>query len=578
MKKQLTTWIVAFFLFFAHASSAQVVVDDLLNQSLTRATSLLLLPGIQSSKLEVIISFYGSGPATASQIKILKDVGVIDGIAFRSFPIVAAVATPLQINLLRQKSSVRSIFLNRELQYFNDKSTEFTGVDRLRQDPAITANNGGMPVTGKGVGILINDSGVDGTHEDIKFNTHLVQNVLGTTNLASTVGILPPTYVENVASTDANSGHGTHVAGIAGGTGTMSAGKYEGVAPGAELIGYGSGLLISILDALGGLDYAAQKQQEYGIRVVNNSWGTTGDFEPSDPINIATKALYDKGIATVFAAGNDGPSPGTMNPYSLAPWVISVAAGDRNRQLADFSSRGVEGDQATFTMDGQVWVSENRPTVTAPGVDIVSTRAISPLPVLSTAKDINNLDPEHLPYYTHMSGTSMATPHVAGIVALMLEADETLTPAEVKNILQDTSTPMNGYETWEAGSGYVNAYDAVSFVFESKTAGTVSPANTQQLLQEPAGIQRYAYSLTGYPNPFRETATIQYTLKDNSVVSLAIFDKHGNRIATLVNEYQEKGPHEMQIEKNDLGLAPGLYLARITAGEYAESVRLMVTE
>lgn len=564
--------MIASFALFTNLSRAQAVVDALVTEALNPTSEASLTPRIlKPLPLEVIVSFHGSGAPTASQIKILRDVGITNGIAFQSFPIAGVLATPLQVNLLRAQASVRSIFLNRDLQYFNENSTTLTGVDRLREDPAITAQNGGMPVTGKGVGVLINDSGVDGTHEDIRFNTHLVQNVLGTTNLASTVGILPPTYVENVSSTDTNSGHGTHCAGIVGGTGTMSGGKYEGVAPGAGLIGYGSGLLISILDALGGLDYAVQKQDEYGIRVVSNSWGGSGSFDPSDPINIATKVLYDHGIVTVFAAGNEGPSSGTMNPYSLAPWVISVGAGDRNRQLADFSSRGEENDQTIFTMDGEEWVSENRPTLTAPGVDIISTRALSPLPVLSTSQDIMNLDPAHVPFYTHMSGTSMATPHVAGIVALMLEADETLTPEEVKDILQDTSTPMPGYEAWEAGSGFVNAFDAVTYVFGAK-AGAAVPATGSTLQQS------LVYSFASYPNPVTSTVTLHYTLEDAALVKLTLFDSQGNAVTTLVDGFQEKGQHRLLLHKNEMNLHAGSYLAKIRAGNNTGSIRLMIVE
>jgi serine protease AprX len=572
MKRHCTIWMIAFFALFTNQSHAQAVVDALVTETIKTTSASLLTPRIlKPLPLEVIVSFHGSGAPTASQIKILRDVGITNGIAFQSFPIAGVLATPLQVNLLSAQASVRSIFLNRDLQYFNENSRALTGVDRLREDPTVTAQNGGMPVTGKGIGVLINDSGVDGTHEDIRFNTHLVQNVLGTTNLASTVGILPPTYVENVSSTDTNSGHGTHCAGIVGGTGTMSGGKYEGVAPGAGLIGYGSGLLISILDALGGLDYAVQKQDEYGIRVVSNSWGSSGSFEPSDPINIATKVLYDHGIVTLFAAGNEGPSSGTMNPYSRAPWVISVGAGDRNRRLADFSSRGVENDQLIFTMDGEEWVSENRPTLTAPGVDIISTRALSPLPVLSTSQDIMNLDPAHVPFYTHMSGTSMATPHVAGIVALMLEADETLTPEEVKDILQDTSTPMPGYETWEAGSGFVNAFDAVTYVFGAKVGAAVP--STDSALE-----QSFIYSFASYPNPVTSTVTLHYTLEDAALVKLTLFDNQGNAVTTLVDGFQEKGQHQLLLHKNEMNLHSGSYLAKIRAGNHTGSIRLMIVE
>jgi serine protease AprX len=96
-------------------------------------------------------------------------------------------------------------------------------------------------------------------------------------------------------------------------------------------------------------------------------------------------------------------------------------------------------------------------------VDIVSTRDVAGiLPPLEAQHDAETLDPAYLPFYTHMSGTSMATPHVAGIVALMLEANPNLTPAQVKDILKRTATNMTGRLAWEAGAGHVNAYAAVA--------------------------------------------------------------------------------------------------------------------
>jgi serine protease AprX len=113
--------------------------------------------------------------------------------------------------------------------------------------------------------------------------------------------------------------------------------------------------------------------------------------------------------------------------------------------------------------DGREWTYINEPTVVATGVDIVSTRtATGALPPLAAEQDEANLAPEHLPYYTHMSGTSMATPHVAGVIALMLEANPNLTPAQVKNIIERTATNMTGRLPWEAGMGHLNAYAAVA--------------------------------------------------------------------------------------------------------------------
>src|SRR2546422_10471607 len=178
-------------------------------------------------------------------------------------------------------------------------------------------------------------------------------------------------------------GHGAPLAGIAAGLGTASGGYYTGVAPGANLIGIGAGDVLFIIWILAGYDYILAHQQQYNIQVVNNSWGTSGPFDPNDPINKATKAAHDAGITVVFAAGNDGPAQNTLNPYSVAPWVIGVAAGcklvpdptnskihcadqtgqNRESVLADFSSRGMPGDPLYH------------PDVTAPGVHIVSTRA-----------------------------------------------------------------------------------------------------------------------------------------------------------------------------------------------------------
>ncbi|HXO86007.1 MAG TPA: S8 family serine peptidase, partial [Gemmatimonadales bacterium] len=288
----------------------------------------------------------------------------------------------------------------------------------------------------------------------------------------------------NIPNSESSVGHGTHVAGIVGGRGTAGSGYYTGVAPGANLIGIGTGDVLFIFFALAGFDYILDHQQQYNIKVVNNSWGTTGTFDPKDPINEATKKLSNRGITVVFAAGNEGPGENTLNPYSAAPWVISVAAGcklyvadptnseshcmlddgsdplvptdnePRAHVLADFSSRGIAGDPLYH------------PDITAPGVHIVSTRA-------ATGTVLNGSDANHdiricniaalnQPFYTCASGTSMASPHIAGVVALMQEAaGGKLSPSQVLNALTSTARPLTGYGTWEVGAGFVDAYAAV---------------------------------------------------------------------------------------------------------------------
>lgn len=431
--------------------------------------------------VQVIVTFKGTDKLQDSQIDILKKVGITKGLFMKSLPMAGVLATKDQINELKTNDNIRSIYLNKKLTYYNAEATALTGVDKVRTDDNMRKLNGGLPVDGRGVGVLINDSGVDGTHPDLQYGSHLVQNVLGSTNLNSLdSSLLPVTYVEGVPNTDTNSGHGTHVAGIVGGTGAASGGKYEGVAPGADLIGYGSGAALLILDGIGGFDYAITHQSQYHIRVITNSWGSSGDFDPNDPINIASKAAYDRGITVLFAAGNEGPGENTHNPYAKAPWVISVAAGDKTGKLADFSSRGTKGVGGTFEQDGKTWVWKDEPTITAPGVDIISTRALAPVSTLGADKDASLIEPAYLPYYTTMSGTSMATPHVAGIVALMLQANPLLSPDEVKQILVNTATNMPGYESWETGAGYVNAYDAVDQAFhpEKQYGYTVNSLQT----------------------------------------------------------------------------------------------------
>ncbi|WP_442597069.1 S8 family serine peptidase [Neobacillus sp. D3-1R] len=450
--------------------------------------------------LQAIVTFEGNEAPSASQLDLLKAVGITTGVSMKSLPIAGVLATKEQIQALASKPGIKSIYLNKKLEYYNYDATALTGVDKARTDAAMQKANGGFPLTGKGIGVVVNDSGVDGTHKDIEFGTHLVQNVMGSTNLNSLEpSLLPVSYIENVPNTDSNSGHGTHVAGTVGGTGAMSGGKYEGVAPGADLIGYGSGAALFILDSIGGFDYALTHQAQYNIRVITNSWGSSGDFDPNDPVNIASKKAYDRGITVLFAAGNEGPGENTHNPYAKAPWVISIGAGEKDGTLADFSSRGTKGVGGTFEMDGKVWTWEDRPTVVAPGVNIISTRVLAPVSSLAITDDASLIEPAYLPYYTSMSGTSMATPHAAGIVALLLEANPTLTPDEIKQVLQDTATNMPGYETWEVGAGYINAYDALDAVlFGTKYGQTVNAYQTFNSNAE-STVERSAFEVEYNP-------------------------------------------------------------------------------
>ncbi|AWV06731.1 S8 family serine peptidase [Marilutibacter maris] len=425
-----------------------------------------LLPVLDPGEtIEVVVSFHGDGPLDDGQRTRLQALGLA-GISMRALPIVGTRVTPAQLQSLLAMDDVRSVWLNAPLDLDNREATQLTGVDSLRDDASLRV--GGLPVTGRGIGVVVNDSGVDGTHPDLKFPEHVRQNVLAQTNLYSLSSLLPITYQEGVANTDLGGGHGTHVAGTIGGNGAASpGGAFEGVAPGAGIIGYGSGAGLFVLDTIGGFDYALTHQAQYDIRVISNSFGNTGDvgtaFDPDDPTNIATKALADRGVVVVFSAGNSGAGEATITGnFKKAPWVVTVAAGDKQGRLADFSSRGEDGRGGQVEIDGVTYTWEDRPTVTAPGVDIVSTRAsLGAIDKTSAEQDVEVLGPALAASYTHMSGTSMAAPHVSGIVALMLEADPSMDWRDVKRILQETASNIPGRAPWEVGAGYVNAHAAV---------------------------------------------------------------------------------------------------------------------
>lgn len=473
---------VLVFIVLISASFAQAKIGPLLQNKLNLA----------DSSLQVVVTFKGDGPPNETQLNILKNLGINAGYSFQALPIAGILATPQQILDLANSSEIRSLYYNRELEYHNFNSRQLTGVDAVRHSMDMTSANGGFPVSGKGVTVLVHDSGIDATHDDLKFGEKVIQNAMGSTNPAAyndileSGNILPIVYLEDIPSTDNNSGHGTHCAGTVGGMGVKSGGKFEGVAPGAKIVGYGSGATLLVLDALGGFDYALTHQYQYNIRIITNSWGSSGAFDPDSPVNVASYEAYRNGMLVLFSAGNSGPIENTNTPYA-APWVVTVAAGNKYGTLADFSSRGIKNQTYTFNKDGKTWTYENRPTITGPGVDIVSTRALGPVPLLGATQDVE-LDPAYIPYYTIMSGTSMSTPHLAGICALLLEIDPTLKPMEIKELLQTTATNMPGYQSWQVGAGYVNAYAAVDYVFGhtgyGSTVNILNDYNSHQITEE----------------------------------------------------------------------------------------------
>lgn len=468
--------------------------------------------------------------------------------------VILNVNKPQLLSLLNTAiPNLQSVYADQKLEYYLDKSVAQIGAEENRETPS-------MGFSGRGIGVAVLDSGIDGTHPDLKFGTRVVQNVKVVGEEAVS-DYLAPTYIENVPDTDNAGGHGTHCAGIIGGDGTSSGGTYAGVAPAANLIGIGAGATIVITSALEGLDYVLTHQYQYNIQVVSNSWGSTGEFDPNNPINVATKKLHDRGISVVFAAGNEGPSANTQNPYSVAPWVIAVGAGDKEKgTLADFSSRGIRDD------------SLYHPSIVAPGVNIISTKAKqSVLAPLSAQDDAAMIPPAYLPYYTTMSGTSMATPHIAGVVALLEEANPNLTPDQVKSILQDTATRMPGYSEFEVGKGYVNAFAAidkaqhldrtygavVNQTFNAKYTGSVD-SKSEQKAWSPAASSTFTFTvgdnaqITDFTVAWGEAAnllTVRVTAPNGTVTTTnanLLGAVYGTQTSIALNKPQ-KGTYKVEV-------------------------------
>jgi len=234
--------------------------------------------------------------------------------------------------------------------------------------------------------------------------------------------------------------HGTHCAGSVGSDGT--AGTQAGVAPDFT---YGAHRLYMYGNHQGELSVWASWQGAvgFGADVVSNSLGWLDSWNPDKPTwRTNAQNTIAAGTALVIAAGNEGPSPMTLRTPGNVPEVITVGATDSSDTIAGFSSRGPTDE---WGLDDCI-----KPDVSAPGVNIKSCYISS-----DTA------------YQGGWDGTSMATPHVAGVCALLLDADPSLTPAELKQILEDTALDLgdpgkdNNY-----GSGRVDALAAVESLGE----------------------------------------------------------------------------------------------------------------
>lgn len=368
----------------------------------------------------------------------------------------AVVLTREQLQAVRRIDGVEIVYRNEFMEPYLDKAAPYTGA-------TVVWNT--YKVRGRGVTVFVVDTGVDGTHPDVRYRENLIENVVATRQSNQLVG----GSREGVPATDAD-GHGTHVASIVGGTAKggvdgSDAGRYRGIAPEAKLVGYQAGIQdpqsgevsfesTTVLEAF---NYALAKRGIFNLSIVTNSWGANGEFEPSSPINVATLELYRAGLLVLFAAGNEGAQgEHTLNRYSVAPWVLGVGAGDYFNAVARFSSRGSDPGESGLPYD--------HPDVIAPGVGITAAKA-------ATTQPFGAVDPLRSSTgaaYGTKSGTSMATPHVAGIASLLLSANPDLSPDDLMDVLTATTTPVPSSPVWRSGAGYVNAIAAYRLAVETE--------------------------------------------------------------------------------------------------------------
>ncbi len=289
-------------------------------------------------------------------------------------------------------------------------------------------------IYGQGIGVAIVDSGISLHPDFIDKQSRIVAF---------------KDFINNRDTPYDDNNHGTHVAGIAGGSGKSSNGLYIGVAPKCNLIGIkvlnhkGNG---NVSDVLNGLAWIIRNKEKYNIRVVNISVGTTTTKESheSELLVQGVNEVWDAGIVVLAAAGNNGPNPKSIGAPGNSRKIITVGASDDSisvnlfgNQTKDYSGRGPTPECI------------KKPDIVCPGSNIISCNATKSMQMK------NPIGFRNQPMYVAKSGTSMSTPIVSGAVALLLSQQPDLTPKDVKMKIRECGTDL-GYPQNKQGWGLLN--------------------------------------------------------------------------------------------------------------------------
>lgn len=392
---------------------------------------------------------------------------------FDKIGVAVAKGTAGQVQTAGQQQGVTYLEGNQPIRLLDETSNIAT---RGAEARSTLTGADGTALDGKGVSVAVIDSGVDPTHPyftEPDGGTAVVRNLksacLDESSAATGCIVDLPSNVDT--DTLSGGGHGTHVNGIvAGRDTTLTDGtKLQGAAPGAKLVSISTGAVLVIIGADAALNWVLENHAAPcgpgvsaivcpPIKVSNNSYGPPGggEFDPQSATSKLQEALAAEGVMTVWANGNDGDNgQNQSNPpgQDRTPGIVSAASyydlatGTRDGKVSGFSSRG---DAAR----NQTW-----PDISAPGEDIQSSCRLY-LPICSTGLQPNNgPGPLDIGTFNTISGTSMAAPHIAGIIAQLFQANPNATPAQVEDALKSTAYKYTDGEPYRAVGAYTSSRD-----------------------------------------------------------------------------------------------------------------------
>ena len=380
----------------------------------------------QAKRIEIITSVF-------EDYKLISNYDLISG----TYITVSPVELLIKQDLLEGIQEIKKIYKSEvfESPYIIDDSLQLStlNIDTYSNwwVTAVGAEN--LPYDGSGVKVAVIDTGI---------YDHPALNIIENRNFVTD---------ENASNYNDDVGHGTHVAGIVGGDGTGSDGKYRGIAPGVSLInaraGNASGLEEG--DIISAIEWSAQA----GADIVSMSFGGGYPYISDLITNAISSAKDTYGVIFVASAGNEGPDYFTGSTPASGIDVISVGASDSNDDLASFSSWG-----PAFRYLGY-------PDVIAPGVDIISAEAKDSSISKEERLTGNVFDFTGDADYIPLSGTSMAAPIVSGALAILKEAYPNITPETARiALLEGSKKLLSEDDVVKSGAGLINVSASLNFL------------------------------------------------------------------------------------------------------------------